>query len=293
MCGGSAPSRKNRHSRAGLSPRVRGKLPDSRAVKLPGRSIPACAGEAGAEAACRVLARVYPRVCGGSAIEAEAEAAYEGLSPRVRGKLGSGHRRFLRSGSIPACAGEARMRKPWAALIRVYPRVCGGSIPAVLLRHKRQGLSPRVRGKPGGRAGYCIGRRSIPACAGEARRRAWTGSPCRVYPRVCGGSAVNCPYRAWLSGLSPRVRGKPVASAIRETLIGSIPACAGEARWPIVELPVARVYPRVCGGSTDGKARLTWAEGLSPRVRGKPYRHCFHNPSARSIPACAGEALFG
>ena len=50
------------------------------------------------------------------------------------------------------------------------------------------------------------------------------------------------------------------------------------------------VYPRVCGGSDDLKAARRVAEGLSPRVRGKPDGVREHLWAERSIPACAGEA---
>ena len=156
---------------------------------------------------------VYPRVCGGTD-RSNKEArphVQEGLSPRVRGnpiRLSCLHER--RQGSIPACAGEPRVR-PVLQLERqwVYPRVCGGTSTVHIEASAR----------------------SIPACAGEPFRRCGSGgglsprvrgnlqrtyqSPEQeVYPRVCGGtSQIASRY-----GLSPRVRGKP----------RSIPACAGE-----------------------------------------------------------------
>ena len=51
----------------------------------------------------------------------------------------------------------------------------------------------------------------------------------------------------------------------------------------------ARVYPRVCGGTSTPLVILPAARGLSPRVRGNPAAaypgHCGNG----SIPACAGE----
>ena len=54
-------------------------------------------------------------------------------------------------------------------------------------------------------------RRSIPACAGEPLPGIVKSATPEVYPRVCGGTAP--PYRRHISsaGLSPRVRGNPVA----------------------------------------------------------------------------------
>ena len=170
-----------------------------------------------------------------------------GLSPRVRGNL-------------------ARCRKPdrpWIAssLLSVYPRVCGGTYSNPGHRYNK-GLSPRVRGNRTQEHGWpdcqgsipaCAGEpptypsaqiyvvRSIPACAGEpAGLRAPTCH--RVYPRVCGGTAVpvqpadkvyprvcgGTPFSILSSGqwgLSPRVRGNQQPPPRRN---GSIPACAGE-----------------------------------------------------------------
>ena len=71
--------------------------------------------------------------------------------------------------SIPACAGEAVRYPGFIHAVRVYPRVCGGSRRPHHAERQRNGLSPRVRGKLCGRRGFRNRRRSIPACAGEAR----------------------------------------------------------------------------------------------------------------------------
>ena len=70
-------------------------------------------------------------------------------------------------GSIPACAGEPATAQNVEGLVKVYPRVCGGTGPAGRVSGLGLGLSPRVRGNltypiPSPREN-----RSIPACAGE------------------------------------------------------------------------------------------------------------------------------
>ena len=90
-------------------------------------------------------------------------------------------------------------------------------------------------------------------------------------------------------GLSPRVRGNPVSFLPPSGGWRSIPACAGEPdslQQPPGEL---EVYPRVCGGTGDGRASGTCRRGLSPRVRGNPDDAVRLALAARSIPACAGE----
>ena len=54
----------------------------------------------------------------------------------------------------------------------------------------------------------------------------------RVYPRVCGGTHTEMREMADFLGLSPRVRGNPVAVECVASSTGSIPACAGEPPIP-------------------------------------------------------------
>ena len=232
-------------------------------------SIPACAGEAHRHHAAVNLGKVYPRVCGGSAVINLDAVVYFGLSPRVRGKRLRPPFRVDRPRSIPACAGEATRPVHASGWSPVYPRVCGGSSTTACHDCGKEGLSPRVRGKPLG-GPYISGRlRSIPACAGEASAWmtiAWTAA---VYPRVCGGSRCAASTTGISRGLSPRVRGKPQPPSASSAGPRSIPACAGEAPANQQTRRRCGVYPRVCGGSEFGVSTSSVLRGLSPRVRGK------------------------
>ena len=134
----------------------------------------------------------------------------------------------LHLGSIPACAGEPTPRRESVYVIKVYPRVCGGTTPSALLMAWDRGLSPRVRGNRGARPSSAILHGSIPACAGEPARPAKVAGPDKVYPRVCGGTERQEWETVRQQGLSPRVRGNHVAFYIVLESFGSIPACAGE-----------------------------------------------------------------
>ena len=155
--------------------------------------------------------------------------------------------------SIPACAGEPQRRFPSHPAWQVYPRVCGGTLDAGVVKQQGVGLSPRVRGNPLRLNLNLAAVGSIPACAGEPHppspRR---GSP-PVYPRVCGGTPP----------------------------LGHYPA------------PRRKVYPRVCGGTRRSVLDDRQREGLSPRVRGNPSASAYPTGRRRSIPACAGEPLGG
>ncbi len=183
---------------------------------------------------------VYPRECGGTSNWTQNAVTRTGLSPRVRG----------------------------TSTRRVYPRGCGGTHPYIAGGLFVAGLSPRVRGNP--QHHHDDGRRygSIPAGAGEPRRTSGPPSALWVYPRGCGGT-VDPRDVPWCgAGLSPRVRGNPEAALNTITADGSIPAGAGEPRWPRTNPHRLGVYPRGCGGTPSPLAarRSNW--GLSPRVRG-------------------------
>ena len=115
-------------SASGLSPRVRGNPEITRGYQPAEWSIPACAGEPLAVSPSGGPDRVYPRVCGGTPEQQRAVPVAGGLSPRVRGNpifpgLGP-----PQAGSIPACAGEPGYAAAVGLNVRVYPRVCGGTI---------------------------------------------------------------------------------------------------------------------------------------------------------------------
>ena len=103
---------------------------------------------------------------------------------------------------------------------------------------------------------------------GNPRRRLQRAPPA-VYPRVYGGTANVGHDHMKVRGLSPRVQGNRQTPLHPECLERSIPVCTGE---PAAQLRTARgwaVYPRVYGGTANGRPR--------------PYE------GQRSIPACTGE----
>ena len=167
--------------------------------------------------------------------------------------------------------------------------MCGGTpiVPSTV--YSQEGLSPRVRGNPAWPAPGGGGAGSIPACAGEPLpvRLRWY-SP-EVYPRVCGGTPSRMRYERWRRGLSPRVRGNPYWQQIEIAAARSIPACAGEPRYGMMNFTQGRVYPRVCGGTFLAALGAKLVTGLSPRVRGNHRCRCRRRQIPGSIPACAGE----
>ena len=293
MCGGTPDTTRSWTPKAGLSPRVRGNrlLPYAGVRKH--RSIPACAGEPSAAHRSVRATGVYPRVCGGTGRIAHNQNRVKGLSPRVRGNLPHRAAGTIRQGSIPACAGEPRVCCTQARTQKVYPRVCGGTLPCGPPSTSTAGLSPRVRGN---RVATIIALglvRSILACAGEPAGPPSLSPATRVYPRVCGGTPSPLAIRWQSPGLSPRVQGNLPHRAAGTIRQGSIPACAGEPYRRGMQSPSGQVYPRVCGGTRPERHDAPAGRGLSPRVRGNRGMLQVLPAAHRSIPACAGEPHLG
>ena len=271
-CGGTPPRGGTVEDYQGLSPRVRGNQSGLSPTHLYRGSIPARAGEPFRDCPFRPLHQVYPRACGGT-LDLRAHGIQDqGLSPRVRGNRGK--RPCLRQyfGSIPARAGEPVNWTVGGGWDGVYPRACGGTGCWVGHTSSPCGLSPRVRGNHGRRPDHTRALGSIPARAGEPSPVGAKSRGMRVYPRACGGTGRTVVPATSVPGLSPRVRGNLSRRDARRTVMGSIPARAGEPMRSMSSPRPFRVYPRACGGTLmRSRFALTWS---------------------RSIPARAGEPTF-
>ena len=73
------------------------------------------------------MARVYPRVCGGTHLSTIYPRALAGLSPRMRGNRQRAGQAVVGVRSIPAYAGEPVHGDDQPGADEVYPRVCGGT----------------------------------------------------------------------------------------------------------------------------------------------------------------------
>ena len=275
----------------GLSPRVRGNRHGSLSAAHGAGSIPAGAGEPTRSRSSGPSGMVYPRGCGGTSTGPPRGGHVRGLSPRVRGNRRWCGRASRGEGSIPAGAGEPPRYRSGSAYARVYPRGCGGTHAGRWIGADTPGLSPRVRGNPRPRRGWRPSRRSIPAGAGEPRRRLLPPSLPRVYPRGCGGTLCTITPALSHMGLSPRVRGNRERRGLPHVAVGSIPAGAGEPGRRARGTPSPRVYPRGCGGTADGNRWGQYMQGLSPRVRGNRPRPLEAGRARGSIPAGAGEPI--
>jgi len=226
--GGTQPSRLCKQCVQGLSPLARGNRRPISALNRSMGSIPACAGEPMPTPSRCGASRVYPRLRGGTCTAFHPLDLDYGLSPLARGNHSKSLEGAVRGGSIPACAGEPHPSAPSGRVAGVYPRLRGGTVPALPVTLPVTGLSPLARGNRGKHPLKPDEAGSIPACAGEPQQ---SGEQCgltRVYPRLRGGTrrfgarAMDC------RGLSPLARGNHRAGRHADRAGGSIPACAGE-----------------------------------------------------------------
>ena len=234
----------------GLSPRGRGNRAKIRIQTPSHRSIPAWAGQPPWHTLLVIGIRVYPRVGGATATEAQKGTQAGGLSPRGRGNRSPEAVYPNGSGSIPAWAGQPWASPPRRTTCWVYPRVGGATYLQWIGKRDGRGLSPRGRGNPEHVVNGNVHHRSIPAWAGQPLASGAGVRPREVYPRVGGATRARGPGMGQRRGLSPRGRGNLVEIACMDGKGRSIPAWAGQP-FPTGRPPYGlRVYPRV-GGATS------------------------------------------
>ena len=150
-----------------------------------------------------------------------------GSSPRVRGTLESTGVGEALGRIIPARAGNTAGRRCALADASDHPRACGEHVSSRIDASTPDGSSPRVRGThplwrwPG------VGRRIIPARAGNTVQ-CQSGLCHRTdHPRACGEHAAAAITACSIAGSSPRVRGTQADGYPDEVAGRIIPARAG------------------------------------------------------------------
>ena len=135
-------------SAAGSSPRGRGKLINGISSMFGSGLIPAWAGKTSFRVNGYSMATAHPRVGGENQIADLVPNAFEGSSPRGRGKpaLAQGAITYLRL--IPAWAGKTSGLFPLPMTPAAHPRVGGENCCFKPSNGARWGSSPRGRGKP-------------------------------------------------------------------------------------------------------------------------------------------------
>ena len=196
----------------GLSPLARGKRRVLRCRCGPIGPIPAGAGETRRRWLRQAFLRAYPRWRGGNCDRDSLIVDRKGLSPLARGKRYCAMSPSIRSGPIPAGAGETERTRCPPCGLRAYPRWRGGNPFGTAIHRTGAGLSPLARGKPSPVPLAAPRRGPIPAGAGETTARRRSHFICWAYPRWRGGNQAAAPQEQGNGGLSPLARGKRATS---------------------------------------------------------------------------------
>ena len=176
-------------------------------------------------------------------------------------------------GSSPRVRGTATRLMPMSYAAPVHPRVCGEQVDVGKL--------------------FVVGRRFIPACAGNRRSARRSAGRTAVHPRVCGEQTMFRCFSGHFIGSSPRVRGTARTCRRRLSNRRFIPACAGNRIVSRKRTKLRPVHPRVCGEQVAGLVCAHQCSGSSPRVRGTVPDRALPGLCHRFIPACAGNSACG
>ena len=174
----------------------------------------------------------------------------------------------LRTGIIPAYAGNTSQCAALRALLRDHPRICG--------EHpfrRRESVtptesSPHMRGTLFAILTNCLSAGIIPAYAGNTVKFFYFGRVVWDHPRICGEHPPVAGTRLRKWGSSPHMRGTPPADWMVGLSLGIIPAYAGNTPRPHDTCPAARDHPRICGEHPGDFVGANGVWGSSPHMRG-------------------------
>ena len=146
-----------------------------------------------------------------------------------------------------------------------------------------------MRGKPIQAVVTACFRRNIPAYAGKTRTQTGFTINQLEHPRVCGENRYTTLRKSYANGTSPRMRGKPEYTTVRNTQRRNIPAYAGKTHATAQKCWFPTEHPRVCGENSGVCVNSVTITGTSPRMRGKRPAAVAAFVNVRNIPAYAGK----
>ena len=133
---------------------------------------------------------------------------------------------------------------------------------------------------------YLVG--IIPAHAGLTAICRQADHLAEDHPRACGAHFYRGPLHFLQGGSSPRMRGSPLARALKDLQAGIIPAHAGLTNLQQIFRVLFRDHPRACGAHIERNPISPPHEGSSPRMRGSHRPRDLADNQVGIIPAHAG-----
>ena len=207
---------------------MRGKLTADAEQRGHQRIIPAHAGQTRRPTAIKGSWTDHPRACGANPTWVPRDDSTPGSSPRMRGKRSPTRRSDISTRIIPAHAGQTPIHARPANARPDHPRACGANSSVISMETTVSGSSPRMRGKrPRQRRGR-VGRRIIPAHAGQTPLPDPAHRVRTNHPRACGANPAALSALGAHVGLSPRMRGKHSHKHLDRLDVRIIPAHAGQ-----------------------------------------------------------------
>ena len=272
----------------GSSPRMRGTRVHDFGLCHNAGIIPAYAGNTGHLNPTKMIHGDHPRVCGEHTPQLIIPNRHTGSSPRMRGTRIPTTLSTGATGIIPAYAGNTFFLTMLVEPMRDHPRVCGEHTGRTPQTRATWGSSPRMRGTLSDSSPRARLTGIIPAYAGNTKPMLiWWMSP-RDHPRVCGEHRLIGGRRHGAVGSSPRMRGTPRLKPSFPTIIGIIPAYAGNTPGPARCRAGPWDHPRVCGEHQSAPTKTVQRKGSSPRMRGTPNGVEYRIADTGIIPAYAG-----
>ena len=173
---------------------------------------------------------------------------------------------------------------------KVHPRWRGGAAPRSAGAGSTSGPSPLARGSHQDLPARGLGRRSIPAGAGEPAQRWCSPRAAGVHPRWRGGARTELQQSGAPGGPSPLARGGRRANGSAGTVH---PRWRGGPPCPRRGCRPGGVHPRWRGGAHAPPLAWARATGPSPLARGSQRVADGIDVWGGSIPAGAGEPSAG
>ena len=211
-----------------------------------------------------------------------------GSSPRTRGTHQCRRGAAADWRFIPADAGNTSCTLTQRISSAVHPRGRGEHQAGAALVAGFDGSSPRARGTLVSDALSHVGRRFIPAGAGNTHCARIFFRIVAVHPRGRGEHTAQALYRGVPGGSSPRARGTPGSLSFVTGSLRFIPAGAGNTTPRSLMVNGVKVHPRGRGEHSRSRMHTCMPSGSSPRARGTRQNRARTGRRGRFIPAGAG-----